>query len=74
MSKERKTFNLLWDMANEIRNDGGMNTGTIISRYAGIIDDRIENGGNSRSTESLKLYSDEQLQEELDDRKKEDEL
>ena len=64
--KERATFNLLWDMFNEALASG--NTGTIIGRYAGIIDDRIENSGNSRSTQSLKLYTDEQLQDELDER------
>lgn len=65
---ERAVFNLLWDMANKIREDGGMNTGTIIGRYASIIDDRIENSGNSRSVDSLKLYTYEQLQDELDER------
>jgi hypothetical protein len=48
-------------------NDGS--PGTVISRYARMIDDRIENSGNSRSVDSLKLYTDEQLQEELDSRK-----
>ena len=67
-------FNLLWDMWNVLDDhDGygnGNNYGTIISRYASIIDDRIENSGHSRSITSLKLFSDEQLQDELDERKK----
>lgn len=70
--KERAVFNLLWDMVNEIEKAdmyrGRSQTGTIISRYAGIIDDRIKNSGHSRSTQSLKLYTDEQLQDELDER------
>lgn len=68
MSKsERATFNLLWDMVNEISRDSGA-TGTIIGRHASLIDDRIENSGYSRSTDSLKLYTTDQLQEEIDSR------
>lgn len=47
---------------------GERNAGSIISRYAGILDDRIENSGYSRSTQSLKLYSTEQLEAELKER------
>ena len=71
MSKqERAVFNLLWDMVNFIREDHSPrdSTGTIVSRYASIIDDRIENSGNSRSVDSLKLYTTEQLQDEIDSR------
>lgn len=69
MSKERRTFHLLWDMHNAIENDNSDHgTGTIISRYASILDDRIENSGYSRSVDSLKLYTTEQLQEEIDSR------
>lgn len=68
MSKQRAVFNLLWDMVNACDREGDKNRGTIISRYAGMIDDRIENSGHSRSVDSLKLYTDEQLQEELDGR------
>lgn len=73
MSKERAVFSMLWDMANAIREDGGSNTGSIISRYAGMIDDRIDNSGNSQSVDSLKLYTDEQLQDELDSRSEDSE-
>lgn len=70
--KERATFNLLWDMWNALDDhDGygaGNNHGTIISRYASMIDDRINNSGNSRSVDSLKLYTTEQLQDEIDSR------
>lgn len=58
---------MLWDMVSAIEGDS-KSAGTIISRYANIIDDRIENSGNSRSVDSLKLYSDTQLQDELDSR------
>lgn len=73
MGKERAVFNLLWDLVNEVEEAdtyrGRSQTGTIISRYAGVIDDRINNSGHSRSTLSLKLYTDEQLKEELESRK-----
>lgn len=72
---ERNVFGMLWKMYHELqaeddnfekmRDDRGM----IISRYAGIIDDRIENSGYSRSVDSLKLYDTKQLQEELNSRK-----
>ena len=66
--KERAVFNLLWDMVNEIDGKDGRTRGTIISRYAGVLDDRIDNSGYSRSVLSLKLYTTEQLQDELDER------
>ena len=70
---ERNTFKMLWKMLDEIQNadtyKGRSQTGTIISRYAGIIDDRINNSGHSRSTDSLSLYTDKQLKDELDERK-----
>jgi len=66
MGKEKGIFNLLWDMYNEAMDSN--NPGQVIGRYAGIIEDRLENSGNSRSTQSLKLYTTEQLQEEIDDR------
>ena len=69
---KRATFNLLWDMWNALDDYDGFNDhayGTIISRYASIIDDRIENSGYSRSVDSLKLYTTEQLEEELSERK-----
>jgi hypothetical protein len=67
MSKqERAVFNLLWDMYNKARDSD--RPGTVISRYASMIDDRIENSGNSRSVDSLKLYTTEQLQEEIESR------
>lgn len=69
MAKERATFSLLWQMAKEISQHGATATGTIIGRYAGIIDDRINNSGHSRSVDSLKLYSDQQLKDELARRK-----
>lgn len=61
------TFQMLWDMYNAARYAD--RPGQVISRYASMIDDRIENSGNSRSVDSLKLYTDEQLQDELDGRK-----
>jgi hypothetical protein len=69
--KERATFSLLWDMVNKIERTSGRpggSAGTVIGRYASMIDDRIENSGNSRSVDSLKLYTTEQLQDELDSR------
>lgn len=70
----RDTFKLLWQLWNKLDNhDGygaGNSYGTIISRYAGIIDDRINNSGYSRATESLKLFTTQQLKEELESRKK----
>lgn len=63
---ERAVFNLLWDMYNEI--EANSQAGTIIGRYASIIDDRIKNSGHSRSVTSLKLYTTEQLEEELESR------
>lgn len=67
IKKERAVFNLLWDMYNTARNAGS--PGQVIGRYASMIDDRIENSGYSRSVDSLKLYTTEQLQDELDSRK-----
>lgn len=64
--KERAVFNLLWDMFNTARDADS--PGQVIGRYASMIDARIENSGNSRSVDSLKLYTAEQLQEELDSR------
>lgn len=74
--KEISTFKFLWKLVHELEeaegrpNFGGPgnNYGTIISRYADMLDDRIENSGYSRSTDSLALYSDEQLKEELESR------
>lgn len=66
--KERATFNLLWDLVNLCEGEATNNQGSIVSRYAGMIDDRIENSGNSRSVDSLKLYTTEQLQDEIDSR------
>lgn len=66
MGNERPVFKLLWQMVNELeRYDGERNAGMIISRYASMIDDRIENSGYSRSVDSLKLYTTKQLKEEL---------
>ena len=66
---ERAVFKLLWDMVNQIESDkSDQHMGTIIGRYASMIDDRIENSGHSRSVDSLKLYTYEQLQDELDER------
>lgn len=66
---KRDVFRLLWDMVNQIsKGNGGRDTGMIIGRYAGLIDDRIENSGYSRSVDSLKLYTIEQLQEEINSR------
>lgn len=68
----RETFSMLWKMIDEVREQQFSPrrdaTGTIISRYARIIDDRINNSGHSRSVDSLKLYTYEQLQDELDER------
>jgi len=78
MSKDRNIFGLLWKMYHELKdeeedyeNSTRMrdDRGTIISRYASMLDDRIENSGYSRSVDSLKLYTDEQLQAELDSRR-----
>lgn len=69
--EKRAVFNLLWDMVNACDDEDNKTRGTIISRHASIIDDRIENSGNSRSADSLKLYSTEQLQSELSSRKAE---
>ena len=68
MSKERATFQLLWNMIHAIDDTSASNAGTVIGRYAGMIDDRIENSGYSRSVDSLKMYTTEQLQAELDSR------
>lgn len=71
MDNKRPIFKMLWGMVNEInRDDSERGTGTIISRYASMIDDRIENSGYSRSTDSLKLYTTQQLKEELEERKR----
>lgn len=79
MSKERNVFGMLWKMYHELRKEDEAleygdrlrdNKGTIISRYAGIIDDRILNSGHSRNTDTLKLFTTEQLQAELDERKR----
>lgn len=66
MSKERAIFSMLWDMFN-IASDAD-SPGQVISRYASMIDDRIQNSGNSRSVDSLKLYTEQQLRDELDSR------
>ena len=70
--KQRAVFNLLWDLWHELEEHEGYghgnNYGTIISRYAGVIDDRIANSGHSRSTLSLKLFTEEQLKDELESR------
>lgn len=65
---ERATFNLLWDMVNACEGKDSRTQGTIISRYASMIDDRIENSGYSRSVDSLKLYDTKQLKEEIESR------
>ena len=69
---KRATYKLLWDMWNALDDhDGygpGNNYGTIISRYANIIDDRLNNSGNSRAVETLKLFTTEQLETELQQR------
>lgn len=57
---------MLWDMVNTIRDSDS--PGTVIGRYASMIDDRIENSGNSRSVDSLKLYTTEQLKDEIESR------
>lgn len=64
---DKATFSMLWDMFNKARDADS--PGQVISRYAGMIDDRIENSGYSESVDSLKLYTTEQLQDELDSRK-----
>ncbi len=70
---KRPIFKLLWNMQNEIEgNRSERGTGTIISRYASIIDDRIENSGYSRSVDSLKLYTTEQLEQEIENRRYDD--
>lgn len=77
--KEISTFRFLWKMVNELERHNwsegasgpGNNMGTIISRYASMLDDRLENSGYSRSTDSLALYSTRQLKEELEERKDE---
>ena len=73
----QNTFRLLWKMINEIENAGTYRgrpqTGTIISRYASMIDDRIQNSGYSRSVDSLMLFDTDQLEEELERRRSEDE-
>ena len=78
MSSERNVFKMLWKMYHECRKDDekreyGMairdNKGMIISRYASIIDDRIEGSNYCRSIDGLALYSTEQLKEELASRK-----
>lgn len=63
---ERAVFSLLWDMFNTAKDADS--PGQVIGRYASMIDDRIENSGNSRSVDSLKLYTYQQLQDELDER------
>lgn len=70
IDKERAVFNLLWDMFNTAREADS--PGQVIGRYAGMIDDRIENSGYSRSVDSLKLYTTEQLQDEIDSRSDDD--
>lgn len=66
---EKPIFKLLWQLANELdRYEDTRPRGTIISRYAGIIDDRLQNSGYSRSVDSLKLYDTNQLKEELKSR------
>lgn len=72
--KDKPIFNLLWQMVNEIdkardREIMRDSTGTIISRYASMIDDRLENSGNSQSVDSLKLYDTYQLKDEIASRK-----
>ena len=67
--QERAVFDLLWSMVNKIQDTADpLTIGTIIGRYASMIDDRIKNSGYSRSVDSLKLYTYEQLQDELDER------
>jgi ribosome-binding protein aMBF1 (putative translation factor) len=68
MAKQRNTFNLLWDLIHDTEEESSQNIGTIVGRYASIIDDRIDNSGHSRVTVSLKLYTTEQLQAEIDSR------
>lgn len=72
---EIDTFRFLWKMVNEIWENehrtykGRPVTGTIVSRYAHILDDRLENSGHSRSVDSLTLYTNKQLKDELVERK-----
>lgn len=72
---ERSTYKLLWDMWNVLDDHDGYgrgNThGTIISNYAHLIDGRIEGSPYSASTESLKLFTTQQLEDELKRRKNE---
>lgn len=65
---KRAVFKMLWDMVNSLKGEDNRTAGTIISRYAGMLDDRIENSGYSRSVDSLKLYTTKQLQTEIDSR------
>ena len=69
-TKERAVFKLLWDMVNATQ-ESPESAGTIIGRHASMIDDRINNSGHSRSVDSLKLYTYDQLQDELDERESE---
>lgn len=71
MNKEVNTFKYLWKLVNEVKRAefDDKPTGTIVGRYASMFDDRLENSGHSRSVDSLKLYSTEQLEEELKERK-----
>lgn len=70
---ERDVFGLLWAMVRDVECEGhknnGLTAGTIIGRHARIIDDRIENSGYSRTTDSLKLYTIKQLKDEIKNRK-----
>ncbi len=70
------TFRLLWKMVNEIEEqdkfDGKDRTGTIVSRYSDIIDDILHKTGYSRNPDTLMVFTDEQLKEEIEERKHED--
>jgi hypothetical protein len=72
-TSERAVFNLLWDMWHQLDDYDGFKErityGTIISHYAGVIEDRINNSGYSRSVDSLKLYTTAQLKAEIESRK-----
>lgn len=67
----RDIFKYLWKMANELEKYDWEDkpSGTIISRYASMINDRINNSGFSRSSDSLMLFDTWQLEEELKRRK-----
>lgn len=71
-------FKMLWKMKHQIddaeeRYMGGRvdPVGSIISKYAGIIEDRLQNSGHCASSDGLMTYATYQLEEELERRKNE---